>query len=80
MVESRLTWDEIKSKYPDQWVGLTDVEWDGEAPNVQSAIVKYTDKSGYEIWKKQLAGEKIFLSSTISDDICPLGAIGMFGL
>ena len=25
----RLTWDEIQKEYPDQWVGLIDVERDG---------------------------------------------------
>lgn len=79
-MEKRMTWDEIKEKYPDQWVGLSEVEWDGEAPNVQSAIVKYANKSSYEIWKKQIAGEDIFLNSTMPDYACPLGAIGMFDL
>lgn len=23
----RMTWEEIQEKYPDQWVGLVDVEW-----------------------------------------------------
>jgi hypothetical protein len=23
----KLTWDEIKAMYPDEWVALTDVEW-----------------------------------------------------
>ncbi len=27
MNEERLTWKEIQEKYPDQWVGLTDVEY-----------------------------------------------------
>ena len=26
----RLTMDEIVAKYPDQWVGLVDVEWEDE--------------------------------------------------
>ena len=39
-MEERLTWDEIATKYPDQWVGLVDVDWEDEA-NVRSAIVRY---------------------------------------
>ena len=42
-MNERLTWDEIVEKYPDQWVGLVDVDWEDGA-NVRSAIVKYTDK------------------------------------
>ena len=67
-MNKRLTWDEIKTQYPEQWVGLSDVEWNGSAPNVRSAIVKYAGKSSYEIWKRQFAGEDVFLSSTISGD------------
>ncbi len=26
VVEERLTWDEIVEKYPDQWVGLVDID------------------------------------------------------
>ena len=25
-MEERMTWEEIQEKYPDQWVGLIDVE------------------------------------------------------
>ena len=44
-ISKRLTWEEIKRKYPHQNVGLVDVEM---APNkvvVKSAVVKYTDKN-----------------------------------
>ncbi len=29
-MNKRLSWDEIQKQYPDQWVGLTDVERDGQ--------------------------------------------------
>ena len=37
----RMTWEEIQEKYPDQWVGLVDVEWypDNKA-TVKSAVVE----------------------------------------
>ncbi len=41
----RLTWDEIKQKYPHQYVGLTEVEYGKNMASVRSAIVKYTDKN-----------------------------------
>ncbi len=37
-----MTWKEIQEKYPDQWVGLTNVVWKDDA-NVSKADVKYTE-------------------------------------
>ena len=39
-MSARLTWSQIKEQYPDQWVGLTDVDWENEA-TVTSAVVTY---------------------------------------
>lgn len=36
----RLTWKEIREKYPDQWVALMDVKYmDNDGINVESAVV-----------------------------------------
>ena len=36
----RLTWEQIRTKYPDQWVALADVEYmDDDGINVKSAVV-----------------------------------------
>ncbi len=36
----RLTWDQIRAIYPDQWVALADVEYMGnDGINVKSAVV-----------------------------------------
>ena len=40
-MSNRLTWKEIVERYPDQWVGLVDINWKNEA-NVESAVVKYS--------------------------------------
>lgn len=37
----RLTFPEIMEKYPDQWVGLVDVDYKDTA-NIESAVVKET--------------------------------------
>lgn len=55
MEGKRMTWDEIVEKYPDQWVGLTDVERDGAS--VLSAVVKYSDKTPNELLRMQIRGE-----------------------
>ena len=40
----RMTWEEIKKKYPHRQVGLVDVIWtNNDNTNVESAIVKCTD-------------------------------------
>lgn len=48
----RMPWREIQQTYPNQWVGLTDVECD--CGGVSSAVVKYTDKSGDELIGMQI--------------------------
>lgn len=52
----RMTWTEIMEKYPNQWVGLTDVEW-GNASTVKTAVVKYAGKSKDEMLELQLDGD-----------------------
>ncbi len=61
MENKRLTWDEIVKKYPDQWVGLTDVVWGDEGSSVESAVVKYSDKTRSELLGMRIGGE-IFTS------------------
>lgn len=39
-VNQRLTWEQIRAMYPDQWVALADVEYMGnDGINVKSAVV-----------------------------------------
>lgn len=40
----RLTWEQIKQKYPHQSVGLIDVESSVNSLSIKSAIVKCTEK------------------------------------
>lgn len=66
----RLTWDEIVKKYPDRWVGLTDVERDApDDPNVISAVVKYTDKSMNDLLRLKLEEPDLFSLYTTPDHI-----------
>lgn len=51
----RMTWNEIKEKYPNQWIGLTDVEYEHDNLSIiSSAIPKYTDKTQEELWDLQI--------------------------
>lgn len=71
MVDYRLTWEEIQKKYPDQWVGLTDIDWIDDS-NINSAIVKYADKTKDELLIMQVNGE-IFSCYTTPDNVFQLG-------
>ena len=72
-MENRMTWEEIQNKYPDQWVGLVDVEWcPDNTATVKSAVIKYTDKSKDELTAMMLRGE-IDARYTTPDNLFQLG-------
>lgn len=73
----RLTWEQIQDKYPDQWVGLTDVQYmDDDGGSVESAVVKYADKTKSELTKLVLSGE-IISRHTNPDGHLQLGMVGV---
>lgn len=80
-MEEKLTWEEIQEKYPDQWVGLTDVEYEPDnGATIKTAIVKYTDKSKNELTMMQVQTHgKILARYTTPDNIFQLGIAGYFG-
>jgi len=56
----RLTWEQLQEQYPDQWVGLSDVQYmDNDGVSVESAVVKYADKTKSELTRLVLKGEII---------------------
>lgn len=73
-MDRRLTWEEIKAQYPDQWVGLSQVEWKDGA-NVRSAVVEYAGQSDHEPLMRQIAGEDMYTVYTTPDNLCPLGIL-----
>ncbi len=77
-MEQRLTWDEIAEQYPDQWVGLTDIDWEDGA-NVRSAIVRYTGISSGELLRLQIRDRSIHATYTTPDNLAPMGTVGYFG-
>lgn len=70
----RLTWKEIQEKYPDQWVGLVDIKWKNDF-NIESVVVKYTDKTKEELLVMQIEN-KIFSCYTTPDHVFQLGIMG----
>ena len=75
-MNKRLTWEEIKEKYPDRWVGLSDVEWKNKA-NVRSAVVLGSSEDGDEFLARQLNGEDVYTVYTTPNNLCPLGFVGL---
>ena len=74
-----MTWKEIEEKYPDQWVGLTDVEWDApDGANVVSAVVKYTDKTPDELYMMQASGQGVITEYTTPQNF-PYGQVLIWG-
>ena len=74
----RLTWEEIQEKYPDTWLGLVDVKYvDNDGATIESAVVKYTDKSKDELGMMAYAGEIVSKYST-PEGIFQLGVVGVF--
>lgn len=75
-MNKRMTWKEIQEKYPDQWVGLTEVEYiNNDGVSVASAIVKYTNKTKSELTRLALNGE-IVSRYTTPDNVFQLGILG----
>jgi len=65
----RLSWQEIKEKYPHQYVGLVDIEHEKNNSDVKSAIILYTDKDkSYDELTKLAFEGKIMLMYTTSDE------------
>ena len=75
----RMTWKEIQEKYPDQWVGLIDVNYiDGDGISIESAVIKYLDKTKAELTRMALQGE-IVSRYTTPDHIFQLGMVEVMG-
>ena len=67
MKRERLSWKEIKTKYPNQLLGLSEVKWvSGDRSKVESAIVLYTNKTMAELVEIQIETKgKVVVRDTI---------------
>ena len=76
-MQERLTWEEIQNMYPDQWVGLVEVEYEPDnQASIKSAVVRYIDKSKGELTRMMLNGE-IISRYTTPDHVFQMGVIGV---
>lgn len=80
-MNNRLTWKEIQERYPNQWVGLTDIEYEPDNDStIKSAVVKYIDKAKDELTEMQIdTNGKLVGRYTTPDNVFQLGAVGYFG-
>ena len=78
MKKQRLSWNEIKTLYPAQHVGLVDLIFEDEDQmNVESAVVKYTDKdvSDGQLMLMAKRGEIVRRYTSLEESKLPLGAL-----
>lgn len=78
MKKQRLSWNEIKTLYPAQHVGLVDVIFEDEDQmNVESAVVKYTDKdvSDGQLMLMAKRGEIVRRYTSLDESQLLLGAL-----
>jgi hypothetical protein len=81
-MNERLTWEEIKLKYPDQWIGLTDVEYKPENDaSIKSGVVTYIGKNIDELTELQFdtKGEVLAVYTT-PDNALQLGIMEVFNV
>ena len=69
MSNERLSWKQIQEKYPDQWVGLIDVEYESDNKStIKTAIVKYTGLSKSELKMLQVKSDGTIIGEYTGDD------------
>lgn len=75
METNRLTWKEIQEQYPDQWLGLIDVEYELDShASIKTAVVGYVGRQKSELTKMMLRGECVSRYTT-PDNVFQLGTI-----
>ena len=75
-MQERMTWTEIKEKYPEQWIGLADIDWENGA-TVRSAVVKYVGMNSTELLEIKFNNEPdLVVRYTSPDSLGPRGILG----
>ena len=70
----RMTWKEIQETYPDQWVGLTDVERNDFMQFPIANLMKTAD----ELYDMQISGQGIITKYTTPETF-PYGQVLIWG-
>lgn len=74
IINEHMTWEQIVEKYPDKWVGLTDIVWENES-NVESAVLFAVSTNAEEVMSMQIDKKVQFVDYTTPDNCFQLGFI-----
>ena len=66
----RLTWEEIVTRYPNEWVALEDIE-DDEFINVLSAVVVAHGRDHDEVWSALKRSKSHYAGDDFTGDELP---------
>ncbi|MBE5924771.1 MAG: hypothetical protein E7271_09985 [Lachnospiraceae bacterium] len=73
MNNKKMTWDEIKERYPHRNVGLVNVKKKNNSEVIESAVVKYTDEeTDYNTLAIMAMNNEIILRYTTLDEDLPI--------
>lgn len=76
MKSQRLTWNEIKRKYPNQTVGLIEIQTGINSLDIVSAVVLYTEhEDGLERIATASINGDVFMIATNIDDGLNVGVL-----
>ena len=78
-MNERLSWKQIVEKYPDKWVGLTEIIREEDSADIKSAIVRYTSdtKTRGELLEMVFNNELELSIFTTPDNYFKLGMMGV---
>ncbi|MDR2888367.1 MAG: hypothetical protein LBV33_00815 [Lachnospiraceae bacterium] len=71
---NRYTWQDIVDSLPDRWLGLSDITWGLNEATIESATVKYLDKTKDELAQLMVQGECSPIYTT-PDNVLQIGAL-----
>ncbi len=76
----RLTRKQLAEQYPDQWLGLINVKYvDDDGATLESAEVKYTDKSSKELLMEQIDTDGELKAWYTNENTLQLGMVEVMG-
>ena len=77
-VIERLTREQMSEKYPDTWLGITNVKYaNDDGVTLESADIVYTDKSRDELARLQVIEGEDIIDWYTNDNGLPLGMAGI---
>ena len=64
-MSERLTWEQIKQRYDQEWVELVDFDWPEEEPNPRSGVVRAHNKSHDALFDHLAELERVDLDAVV---------------